>query len=178
MNKKNKISKGFWIWGQFDRKSTEQITNLHKKINNILHGPNFDIHITLSGPITHFEETHKSKLVDLSNSFSPIKIQLNGIGMKEQFFQSLFIDIKENYDLKNFKKGIDDKFSLYEKKYFPHISLYYGDARKDSKIKSVDEFKLVDEIILDKISIVAVDEEIKSWSVLKSYSLFQSVTVE
>ena len=173
MINKKRISKGFWVWGQFDAASTELITQFHKKANYTLNGPSFDVHLTISGPILDLEKGQKSKLYKLTKSLSSVKLQLNGIGMKDHFFQSLFININNSLDLRNLKSRIDGEFNLENKKYFPHISLYYGNADKNSRISFIDEFKLPKEVLLDKVSIVKVDEEIKSWKVLDSFSLLE-----
>ena len=52
----SRISKGYWIWGQFDANATDLITSLYQEINNKLNGPNFDIHLTISGPFNYDEE--------------------------------------------------------------------------------------------------------------------------
>jgi len=166
-----RISKGFWVWGQFDEASTEIITNFYEKVNGALNGPRFDVHLTLSGPILDLKNSQKSKLYKLTKLLSSVKLQAEDIGMKDHFFQSLFIKINNNSDLKNLKSQIDGELNLEDKKYFPHISLYYGNADKDSRISSVDGLRLPKEVVLDKISIVKVDEEIKSWKVLDSFSL-------
>ena len=110
---------------------------------------------------------------ELSNLFAPVKINLDGVGMTDEFFQSLFLNIKENSNLLDLKTKIDDVFQLDNKNYFPHISLYYGNAKKDLKIESVRNIKKTNEVILDKISLVSVDETIQSWKVIKSFSLFE-----
>ena len=174
MNNKRKTSKGYWVWGQFDSQSTKQITHLHQRVNKKLNGPNFDVHLTISGAISNQEDLNRPILDNLSNQIPQFKVQLNGMGYKNEFFQSLFINVLENNNLKNIKRLIDKKFNLNEDQYFPHISLYYGNAGQDSKVACLNELKLPNEVVLDKISIVKVDEEIKSWTVLKSYSLLQN----
>ena len=166
-----RVSKGVWVWGQFDNASTEQITRLHNAANEMLNGPSFDVHLTLSGPILDLESNYQSKLNDLSKTLSCIEIKLDGIGMKDQFYQSLFLNLKENLTLKNLKTQIDSKLNLDKDNFFPHISLYYGNAREKSKLRFLDELRLPEKALLDTISIVKVDEEIKSWKVLRSFSL-------
>lgn len=169
----SRISKGYWIWGQFDTNTTDLINSLYKEINNKLNGPNFDIHLTISGPFKYDEEEQKELFDPIPSKFNQIDLQLKGISKTNEFFRSLFIDVAQNEDLNNLKNYIDNNFSINSFEYFPHISLFYGiegDAIKNEIIRRVKTPKTA---IMDKISIVKVDEEIKSWEVLKSYSLLK-----
>lgn len=171
MNNK-RISKGLWVWGQFDKDSTKTLTNLKKKLDIKLNGPFFDIHITLCGPLENFDNNSRKKLKDISVRLSPIKLLSEDIQTKQEFFQSLFIKIKEDKSLLNIKKKIDNQFAKPSRKYFPHISLYYGEEDKEKKtnaIKQLDKFN--NTFLLEKLCIVEVDEEISSWKILETYSL-------
>ena len=170
----SRISKGYWVWGQFDPGSTKQIASLYKKINKKLNGPNFDVHLTISGPIAYEEELHTPIFKNLSSSLPKFKIQLDGLGYKDEFFQSLFLNVVENQDLKKLKMLVDRNFNLNEAGYFPHISLFYGKADEGTKINIVNKSTPPKQVLLDKISVVKVDEEIKSWKVLKSYQLLEN----
>jgi len=171
-----RVSKGYWIWGQFDLESTKQITPLHQGINKKLCGPNFDVHLTISGPVPYQEELHTPVLESISSRFIEFSIQLDGIGYKHEFFQSLFLNVVANKELKNLKKLIDRSFNIKRAAYFPHISLFYGNTDKNSKIDIVNESKPPISVVLDKISVVKVNEEIKSWKVLKTYPLLKNST--
>jgi len=169
----SRISKGYWIWGQFDANTTNLINSLHKEINNKINGPNFDIHLTISGAFNYDAEKQKEIFEVISSNFHQIDLQLNGINKTDEFFRSLFIDVAQNEDLNNLKNYIDKNFNINSLEYRPHISLFYGiedDAIKNEIIRS---FKTPKSAIMDKLSIVKVDEEIKSWEVLESYSLFK-----
>tara|TARA_B100001093_G_scaffold350503_1_gene335041 strand:- start:253 stop:777 length:525 start_codon:yes stop_codon:yes gene_type:complete len=170
----SRISKGYWIWGQFDANTTHLINSLYKEINNKLNGPNFDIHLTISGAFNYDEEKQKEIFQVISSNFNQIDLQLNGINMTDEFFRSLFIDVAQNEDLNNLKNYIDNNFSINSFEYCPHISLFYGIEDDAIKNEIARSFKIPKSAIMDKISIVKVDEEIKSWEVLKSYSLFKS----
>jgi len=174
VNNKIRISKGFWVWGRFDASSTKRIINDQQEINNNLRGPKFDVHITLSGPISSLDNSVKLKLKQISNLFSPIRLFSEGLDMKDEFFQSLFFTIKKNKDLLSLKMKIDDELALNTKNYFPHISLYYGDANKDIKMESMKNIKGLNEVILEKISLVDIDEKINSWKIVDTYSLFKN----
>ena len=85
----------------------------------------------------------------------------------------MFIDVAQNENLNNLKDYIDNNFNIHSFEYCPHISLFYG--IKDDAIKNeiIRKFKAPKSAIMDKISVVKVDEEINSWEVLKSYTLLE-----
>ncbi len=168
----SRISKGYWIWGQFDACSTNSITSIYQEINNKLDGPKFDVHLTISGPINYDDEIQIEILEDVSCKFGKIDLQLKSLNQTDEFFRSLFIDVVENKKLNDLKSYIDYSFNINTVQYFPHISLFYG--IKDASIKNemIRKFKIPNSIIIDKLSIVEVDEVIMSWKILKSYSLF------
>ena len=170
----SRISKGYWIWGQFDATTTDLISSLHQGINNKLNGPNFDIHLTISGPFNYDEEKQKETFNVISSKFNQIDLQLKGINKTDEFFRSLFIDVAQNENLDSLKDYIDSNFNIHSSEYCPHISLFYG--IKDDAIKNeiIRKFEAPKSATMDKISIVKVDEEINSWEVLKSYSLFEN----
>ena len=91
----------------------------------------------------------------------------------DEFFRSLFIDVAQNENLNNLKDCFESKFNINSPKYCPHISLFYGIEDDATKNDIIRKLKVPKSAIMDKISIVKVDEEIKSWEVLKSYSLFK-----
>ena len=169
----SRISKGYWIWGQFDTNSTDLINSLYQEINNKLNGPNFDIHLTISGPFSYDKEKQKEIFEDLSIRFTEIDLQLKGINKTDEFFRSLYIDVAQNENLNNLKVDIDNNLNINPSEYFPHISLFYGIEDDANKNEIIRKFKAPKSAIMDKISIVKVDEEIKSWEVLKTYSLFK-----
>ena len=169
----SRISKGYWVWGQFDANTTDLINSLYEEINNKLNGPNFDIHLTISGPFNYYEEKQKEIFEVIFSNFNQIDLQLNGINKTDEFFRSLFIDVAQNEDLNNLKNCIDNNLSINSFDYCPHISLFYGIEDDVIKNEINKSFKTPKSAIMDKISIVKVDEEIKSWEVLKSYSLFK-----
>lgn len=169
----SRISQGYWIWGQFDINSTKIITSLYQQISNKLNGPKFDLHLTISGPFNYNEGTQTKIFEDLSSNLSKINLQLNGIKHTGDFYRSMFIDVAENKNLNNLKNAIDESFDIDPVEYLPHISLFYGIEDVAIKNEIIKKLKTPKTVSLDKLSIVKVDEEIKSWKVLKSYPLFK-----
>ena len=169
----SRISKGYWIWGQFDATTSDLITSLYQRINNKLNGPNFDIHLTISGPFKYDKEKQKETFKAICSKFNQIDLQLKGISKTDEFFRSLFIDVAQDENLNNLKDYIDNNFNIQSFEYCPHISLFYGIEDDVIKDEIIRKYKAPKTAIMDKISIVKVDEEINSWEVLKSYSLFE-----
>ena len=168
-----RLSKGFWIWGQFNENSTRTLENAKKSVDEILNGPTFNVHLTLCGPFSHFDSPELKKLSDISKRFDPFKIYLEEVQTKEKFYQSLFIKIIEKEDLLGLKNHIDSEFMMPKKNFFPHISLFYGKETEEKKAEAISKtINMNNSFVLDKISLVDVDEEINSWKIFKTYSLF------
>ena len=170
MNKK-RISKGFWVWGQLDRQSEVKVEAAKEKINSILNGHKFESHITLSGPLLEVNRNISEVLYQTSNDSHKFTIYSEGLGYKDRFFQALFIKIKEEAELLSLKGLIDTNLKLKSAEYFPHISLFYGEATSESKDKIIKNLELPEELTLASISLVDVDEDISSWKVVERFPL-------
>ena len=113
----------------------------------------------------------KQVLYQISNDSLKFTIYSKGLGHKDDFFQSLFIKIKEETELLALKELIDRGLKLESAEYFPHISLFYGEATSESKDKIIKKLNLPEELTLDSISLVDVDEDISSWKVVERFPL-------
>ena len=170
MNKK-RISKGFWVWGQFDQKSSIEVDAIKQNLNNKLKGPEFEPHITLSGPLIEGNKYIKETLNQISKEHHKFSIYSEGLGIRDVFFQALFIKITKKKTLLAFKKLIDDRLNLKTTGYFPHISLFYGNTTKEIKSKTTEELKPPKELKLSSICLVEVDEEVDLWEVVERFPL-------
>lgn len=165
------ISKGLYVWGEFDQESAYLIESLKKKVNEKLLGPDFDAHLTLSGPINYNESHDRKNFLNLSKRFSKLKLKLSGIGYKENYFQSLFFVVENSDELNSLKKSIDEKTGFPSKEYFPHISLFYGNANEDLKKNLCRELAIPNEIYLEKISLVKIHKNIEQWETFETFHL-------
>ncbi|MEC7865649.1 MAG: hypothetical protein VYD02_01940 [Pseudomonadota bacterium] len=163
-----RISKGYWVWAQFNCSCTLRLNAIKKELKNLVKGPEFDIHLTLSGPLSGSDQSVKKNFLDLKDRLKSIEIQTNGYGFKQKYFESLFIGIKKSKKLLNLKKFVDAKFNVETEEYFPHISLFYGLEKKSSKLAFISQLpQLPKDISIDKISLVRVDEKIELWEVVQ-----------
>ena len=69
------ISKGLYVWGEFDQESANLVESQKTKVNKKLSGPDFDVHLTLSGPINYDESDDRKNFLNLSKRFSKLKLK-------------------------------------------------------------------------------------------------------
>ena len=85
----------------------------------------------------------------------------------------MFIKIIEKEDLLGLKNHIDSEFMMPKKNFFPHISLFYGKETEEKKAEAISKtINMNNSFVLDKISLVDVDEDFNSCKIFKTYSLF------
>ena len=63
------ISKGLYVWGEFDQDSAHLLKSQKTKVNEKLSGPDFDVHLTLCGPINYNEGDDRKNFLNLSGIF-------------------------------------------------------------------------------------------------------------
>ena len=165
------ISKGLYVWGELDQESANLVEPLKKKVNEKLSGPDFDVHLTLSGPISYNESHDRKTFLNLSKRFSKLKLKLSGIGYKENYFQSLFLVVENSDELNSLKKSIDAETEVASREYFPHVSLFYGSANEDLKKNLCRDLAIPNEIYMEKISLVKIHKNIEQWETFKTFYL-------
>jgi hypothetical protein len=171
--KEKRISKAQWIWFGFSQKDTKYLNKIKNIVNKELKGPNFDLHLTIIGPFLNLDKIEIKKLIKISKKIKKFKVELKKYKATEEKFTSLFIQLKKT------KKLIFERSKFYKtrylkqnKKYNPHISLYYGNKNKQEKAKIIKKLpKLKKSIIIDKLFIVDVNEIINKWKIMKTVKL-------
>ena len=168
-----RIKKGYWVWGLFPHKETNLLNEIKAKVQSQLKSPDFETHITLTGPYLNIDKTFLNKLKTFVESNSVIMLNVDGYDFKQEMFKSFYISIENSRDLKELRKNIYElnKFDL-GNNYTPHISLSYGNHEiKEKKllISKLPEFNK--QIQMSKIAIVEVNEDIHLWKILESFDL-------
>ena len=124
----------------------------------------FEIKLYLSDDLSY------SEIEDLLD-----KLQIKPIeyGITKNFFTSLFIKIDKSIFLMDFRKkfySIDP--NLKTKNFTPHISLSYGNYKKNEKLNVINLLpELNFNFTIDKLCIVDVDETIYKWNIIKTFVL-------
>ena len=98
-------------------------------------------------------------------------LNIDGFGIKNEFFQALFLKVTKNNSLLKLKNSLDKWLELESENFFPHISLFYGNIEESKKQSSIESFLSPNEVVMSKISIVDVNENINQWKVIKTHNL-------
>ena len=170
----NRVSKGFWIWGQFNHLGSQYLTTLQEKVRIKLKGPKFEPHLTLTGPYDEINKSFDNNLIKLSKVEKKLIITLDSFSFKDSTYESFFITLKKFNELEIFREKILqlEKPKVLNNLFMPHISLAYGEFDKSTKFNLKSNLSLLkNTLILDKISIVKVNENKNMWNIVKRIKL-------
>ena len=158
------------IWAIFTDKQQKQLEKLKKKINVVLKGPYFPIHMTISAGFSGKEKELIKKIKSTLNKFDGFSIEIDNYGYKNTFFQSLYIKVKKNNELISQKKIIDNIFNCQTSFFSPHISLYYGHKNNSVKKKIISNLPKLKKTIKVKNLCLALNEEKKlKWKIIEIF---------
>ena len=168
-----RINKAFWLWGQFSKSCTENLILLQKESQEELTSPSFEVHITLAGPYKNIDKIFEISKNNLFKKFPPLIIELKNYSYENNFYKSFFISLEESNNLKNLRSEINRFYPFdLNGNYIPHISLAYGNHSKENKDQLISKIKNhPSKIIMNKISVVKVNEKKEKWDILKSFEL-------
>ena len=175
MEKKSKkrINKFYCIWFQFSKFDNQKLNKIKRIVNNHLKGPNFSIHLTAIGPYLQLDKEEFEKIEKISRKIKKFTISLIEYKLSNQKFTSFYVQVKKTKNLITAKnKFSKTNYIKQNKKYNPHISLYYGIADKKTKENIIKKLpKLNKFVTIDKLCIVDVDERINKWKIIKTIKL-------
>jgi len=168
-----RISKGFWIWGEFTEADSAFLSEIRNSVQRILKSPYFDLHLTLAGPFNNINESTVAKIKKICKNHSCIKVNPLKYAYKDDFFESFYISIKSSEQLIKLKNSLyGASRSNSSKDFCPHISLSYGDHEKHMKEYLISELVAIKKAItIDKISIIDVNEDRYMWKSLEKIEL-------
>ena len=165
--------KNFWIWGLFSEKENDLLSKIKGEVQIDLISPKFDLHITLAGPYLQIDKHFVSKLKKFGDTNYSIFLNLNKYDFRTDKFKSFYISINNSDQLKNIRNKIFElkRFDL-ETKYFPHISLAYGNHEIKEKKELISKLPKLNKIImLSKIALFEVHEDVKLSRIIQIYKL-------
>ena len=110
-------------------------SNIKDIVNSNLKGPNFEIHITLTGPLLKYTSKTIQILKKISLETKSFRLNVQNYNLNNEKYTALYVKIKKNNELINLRNNLEKKFKIKSSDYNPHISLYYGTEKKQKKIK-------------------------------------------
>lgn len=164
----------FWIWLRFDEYSDEVCQSLQFKVQKIIKSPFFGSHLTISGPFTHIDQIFIRKFDGLGDILSPFPIFIESYGFSEEYFESFFLKVISDKNLLRVKNEIDIALGAKPNinKFSPHISLAYGNATAERKIKCIETLpELHKSFIVTRLSLICADEISEKWDLIKEITL-------
>ena len=77
------------------------------------------------------------------------------------------------------KKNLEKVLLNGNGEFFPHISLFYGSEHESRKQLVIDNLPaLPEKILLSKLSIARIEDDIEAWEVSHSFPLVENITVD
>ena len=171
--KEKRISKAYWVWFQFSKFDNKKLNNVKRIVNNHLKGPNFSIHLTAIGPFLKPSKEEFEKIEKISRKINKFKILLIKYKLTNQKFTSFYIEVKKTKELIKAKNQfLKTNYKKQNKKYNPHISLYYGTKDNTTKEAIIKKLPKLNKLVtIDKLCIVDVNEKINKWKIIKTIKL-------
>ena len=166
----SRISSGYYIWGQFSLTDQEYLEQIQASVKSDLPGPDFPIHLTLSGPFSPHDKPRLYEFMEASHKIQSLELATNGYNLKNIFYQAFTISISPSAGLTALKNICD--FNNFLEDFNPHISLYYGNANLEQKQLIAKGLPALPKTLtLKRLGIANVDEKIDSWSIEAEYPL-------
>lgn len=157
------------LWLKPEGGINKKFSRLIKSLSDEYAGPSFDPHVTLLGGLKMEKETVIDKLQQID--FKPVEIHLDDVGCKDNFYQSLFVHVK-NDEIYQLREQCDRIFSKSEE-YMPHLSLMYNDIpieEKETLATSVGNFSGT-QFTARNIHVVSTGGKPEQWEEVFVYSL-------
>ena len=161
------------IWAGFSNQDVKELNKIKRKFN-FFKGPKFILHLTISS----IKHSNKKKILQLLNlnqkNLNKFNINILNCEISDKFFESIYLKVKKNNEIKSFKKKIDNIFKIKKNKFSPHISLYYGLKTKEQKRKIINKLKNYKNKILlvNKIYLAINDEDNLRWKIVRKFNLY------
>ncbi|MFB5606414.1 MAG: hydrolase, partial [Nitrosarchaeum sp.] len=136
------------------------------------HAPKFEPHITVYGLIDS-----KMSLIDTVSKETTVNcdsflVEKSEILQSDNLWKTVYIELKMNKRMELIHKNLEKYFEKILKYQFnPHISLIYKILSIEEKNEIINELKIKNEFMVDKLVIQKFSPDIEKWEIIKKYSL-------
>jgi 2'-5' RNA ligase len=128
--------------------------------------PSFEPHITLVSGLRR-PQHELIQLTDvLGGAISPFTVELTRLGFSDHYYQSLFYLVKKTATFVSVHKTAGKFFGYHSnEKYFPHLSLMYGNLKQSEKEKLLHTIGQVEHVKfpVHSVLLIKTEGEIEDW---------------
>jgi len=166
----NPLSYSIWLMPTGNKK--DQFSKIINTISYKYGGPIFDPHVTLVSSFLGNEEYLLKKTQELSRKISSFEIILERVNYLNEYFRSIFFEVKFTDKLRKARNIACKKISCSETNYQPHMSLAYGNYNLPTKLQMKKYCVNIPKGFLVKKIFLAFNNEIDlDWKVVDCFDL-------
>jgi len=162
----------FAIWFLFGKEDCRYLEHIIKDLAKQHNSPFFIPHITVYGLVNTNLETIDNLILESIKGVKPFLVEKNSIGYSDDFWKTLFIEIKQNLYLNSINEKLTNglsKFSNYE--FSPHISVIYKKMNDNKKKFMAQNLNVKNDFLVSKIVIHEFSNNVEDWKIVKEYDL-------
>jgi 2'-5' RNA ligase len=175
LNKKARNPISYSIWLIPEGETYDILKSIIFELANTYTQIKFIPHVTLLSGFLGDPEELKIKSETLAQKISPFNLKFDSVRFFNEFFRSLFINIKSNYHLEDARYLAITEFIYSDSDFLPHLSLAYGnfDQKIFEKMKSLinTRLKKINGFYVNNIYLAHNDEINYKWNVIGDYKL-------
>lgn len=174
---------GYALWLVAEEKEQQSLQQLVDQLANSYKTHGFSAHATLLGLLDKtWAEVDEIKKIskDIANSFSGIAAEIVGVGMRQIYFQSVFLPVVPATELVAMNL-LARKLLAYKNDppFMPHWSMVYGDLDEATKKAIVNEIinqrQFPHVVPIRQLALVDVHGYPNEWKVIEQYPLAASL---
>ena len=160
-----------WVWAEFSSLDRDYLVKIQDDVQNQLRGPRFSIHLSLAGPFVDIEQSAIEHVRDYCSENDSLSVRTKGYEHSDVYFQSFYIAIDKSEKLENLRYKMFEINKQHSTEiFYPHISLAYGNHPSHIKEDLLSRLsKPKDNLVIDKIAIVDIHENISLWHTSNSF---------
>jgi len=159
------------IWALFEENDDKYLSKIIEDLSEVYHSSKFFPHITVYGLADIKLRIIEKVVSDSIENLKPFKVNKIGINYSDDFWKTVFIEIRPNHELKLINTRLCSKLKKYATYEFaPHISLIYKKMKSSEKMK-ISNMKIKNKFTIDSIAIQQFSENIAEWKIIRNFKL-------
>jgi len=161
----------FVIWFLFDKNDNDYLHHIIQDLSRQYKSTVFLPHITAYG-LTEIPLDVIDKIVLKSiEDVKPFFVEKIRINYSDDFWKTLFIEIKQNEYLNKINKKLTNELSKFSKfEFLPHVSLIYKKMNEKEQEDLANNLDIKDSFLISKIGIQDFSENITDWKIVSEYN--------